>query len=92
MRVDLVNSAASQIASEAGAQPSNVRNTPDAVDSGDRTTLTSGSASVSSLVSEAMNTPSIRSDKVASLQQSISSGQYHIDPDQIAGAMIDEHA
>jgi flagellar biosynthesis anti-sigma factor FlgM len=39
-----------------------------------------------------MHSPEIRQDKVQSLQQAISSGQYKLEPDKIAGAMIDEHA
>lgn len=94
MRIDLFNSAATELAGDVNAKPAKAGNTssPSTDDAGDRTTLTSGSAAVSSLVSEAMNTPSIRQDKVQSLQQAISSGQYQLDPDQIAGAMINEHA
>lgn len=94
MRVDLLNSAASQIAGEPNAQPANVRNAqaPDSAEDGDRTTLTSGSGSVSPLVTQAMSSPEIRLDKVQSLQQAINSGRYQLDPYQIAGAMIDEHA
>lgn len=93
MRVDLYNSAASEIAGESIAQSTaqTAASAQDA-DSGDRTTLTSDSTSVNSLVSEAMSMPAIRQDKVQSLQQAISSGQYQLDSDQIAGAMIDEHA
>jgi len=94
MRIDLFNSSAAQIANETAAQPSQAGNSQalDQAATGDRTTLTSGSAAVSSLVGEAMNTPPIRQDKVQSLQQAISSGQYKLDPQQIAAAMIDEHA
>ncbi len=93
MRIDLYNSSASQIGSEPNSKRVNAQNLPSTeADSVDRTTLTSGSGSVSALVSQAMSSPEIRQDKVQSLQQAISSGQYKLDPDQIAGAMIDEHA
>jgi negative regulator of flagellin synthesis FlgM len=94
MRIDVYNSTASHISGE----PSTKRVSPESLQapesdgSGDRTTLTSGSGSVNSLVSEAMHSPEVRQDKVQSLQQAISSGQYKLDPDKIAGAMIDEHA
>jgi flagellar biosynthesis anti-sigma factor FlgM len=94
MRIDLFNSAASQIDSKPNSnqvEASDVQ-TPEVNDGGDHTTLTSGSVSVSSLVSEAMSSPQVRHDKVQSLQQAINSGQYKLDPDKIAGAMIDEHA
>lgn len=94
MRIDLMNSAASQLANEPGSQKVGTQNShaPELAGGEDRATLTSGSASVDSLVSAAMNTPEIRQDKVASLQQSISSGQYQLDPQKIAASMIDEHA
>jgi negative regulator of flagellin synthesis FlgM len=94
MRVDLMNSAASQLANEPGAQSVNGKNAvaPETQASEDRTTLTSDQASVSNLVSTAMQSPEIRQDKVAALQQSIGNGQYQLDPAKIAASMIDEHA
>jgi negative regulator of flagellin synthesis FlgM len=94
MRIEISNAAASHIGGEPATKRVNVQNAAvsESDGSGDRTTLTSGSGSVSALVSEAMSSPDVRQDKVQSLQQSISSGQYKLDPDQIAGAMIDEHA
>ena len=94
MRIDLFDSTASEMAGEMNANPptpGSLRRFPPGA-GGDRTTLTSGSAAVSSLVSEAMNSPAIRQDMVQSLKQEIASGQYKLDPDKIAGAMIDEHA
>lgn len=94
MRIDLYNSAASQIGSEPSSNRVNSQDisAPESDASGDHATLTSGSGSVSALVSQAMASPNIRLDKVQSLQQSLSSGQYQLDPGAIAGAMIDEHA
>ena len=94
MRIDLFNSAASQAANQADSQQVKVQNqsAPAIGGEGDRTTLTSGSGSITSLVKEAMSSPEIRQAKVESLQQAISSGQYALEPDKIAGAMIDEHA
>jgi flagellar biosynthesis anti-sigma factor FlgM len=94
MRIDLYNSAASQIASEQSSQQ--VTTLPGAssgqADSEDRATLTSDSTSVGSLVSTALNSPETRQDKVAALQQAISSGQYELDPGKIAASMVDDHA
>jgi negative regulator of flagellin synthesis FlgM len=94
MRIDLYNSAASQVNSEPDAKHVKSQDlaATDVADGGDRTTLTSGSVSVSSLVSQAMTSPEVRQDKVQSLQQAIQSGKYQIEPGNIAGAMIDEHA
>lgn len=46
--------------------------------------------SVSSLTAKALQTPSVRQDVVASLQQSYASGQYRLDPSAIAAAMVGE--
>jgi flagellar biosynthesis anti-sigma factor FlgM len=94
MRIDLYNTAATQ--AESLADPKQVKaqesSVPDATGEVDHATLASGAGSIASLVSGAMNSPEVRQGKVESLQQAINSGQYKIDPDQIAGAMIDEHA
>jgi negative regulator of flagellin synthesis FlgM len=94
MRIDLTNTAASQIANEPAQSPVNGKNAAVAQPAAgeDRTTLTSDKASVSALVGVAMNSPEIREDKVASLQQAIANGTYELDPAKIAASMIDEHA
>jgi negative regulator of flagellin synthesis FlgM len=94
MRIDLTNSAASQIANEPGSPSVNGQSpvTPETSGTEDRTSFTSDQASVSALVSTAMQSPEIRQDKVAALQQAIGSGQYELDPEKIAASMIDEHA
>lgn len=94
MRIDSFNSTADQIGNEPNSKRVNAQNiaTTESDASGDRTTLTSGSGSVSALVSEAMSSPEVRMTKVQSLQQQVSNGTYQLDPDKIAGAMIDEHA
>jgi negative regulator of flagellin synthesis FlgM len=94
MRVDLTNTAASQIAAESSATQVSANNVSASGSSGaeDRTTLSSDTLSVSSLVSTAMNSPEIRQDKVDSLTQAVSSGTYQLDPGAIAGSMLDEQA
>lgn len=93
MRIDLYNSSASQVSSDPSSQQVSASKTATtATSSEDRATLSSDSTSVSSLASTALSSPEIRQDKVDSLKQSISSGQYQIDPDQIAASIIDEHA
>lgn len=95
MRIDLTNSAANQISTEPGSTQQVSTQKPalsSLPGSEDRTTLSSDTASVSSLVNVAMQSPEIRQDKVASLQQSIANGTYQLDPAKIAASMIDEHA
>jgi negative regulator of flagellin synthesis FlgM len=94
MRIDLTQTAASQLANEATSQKVKAdRAAATGVDrEGDRTTLSSDTASVQSLVSTAMNSPEIRQEKVDSLRTAISSGNYKLDTKQIASSMIDEQA
>jgi negative regulator of flagellin synthesis FlgM len=94
MRIDLYNSSASQISSEASSAKVNTGKTATSeVSSGeDRTTLASDSTSISSLVSSALKSPEVRQDKVDSLRQAVSSGQYKLEPSEIAGSIVDDHA
>jgi negative regulator of flagellin synthesis FlgM len=94
MRVDLNNVAASQIAAESNSKQVSASKDSASGLSGseDRTSFKSDTQSLSSLVSAAMSSPEIRHDKVASLQEAVSSGNYKLDPQAIAGSMIDEHA
>jgi negative regulator of flagellin synthesis FlgM len=94
MRIDLTQAAASQIATEANAKQVSAKNATASgpVGGEDRTTFTSDTQSLSSLVSTAMNSPEIRQDKVDSLKQSVGNGTYQLDPGKIAASMIDEHA
>lgn len=94
MRVDLTNVAANQIAAEPSPSQVNASTVAASNLSGseDRTSFKSDTQSLSSLVSQAMSSPEIRDEKVASLQQAINCGNYKLDPQAIAGSMIDEHA
>jgi flagellar biosynthesis anti-sigma factor FlgM len=57
-------------------------------ETGDRTTLNSTSSSVQLLTQQALQSPEVRQDKIDAIRQSISSGQYQVDPAKIADAMI----
>lgn len=93
MRIDLYNLASSGIDGDSSAKSSPVKQLQDAGSATeDRTSLSSDSSSVGSLVSTAMSSPEVRADKVASLQQQVQSGTYQLDPEKIAASMIDEHA
>lgn len=94
MRIDLYSSAASQIASDQNTQQvaANSKAKVSQVANEDRATLTSDSTSVGSLVSAALKSPEVRQDKVDSLRQAVSSGQYKLDAGKIAASIIDEHA
>lgn len=46
--------------------------------------------SISTLTARALQSPEVRQDKVDSLRQSVSSGEYQVDPSAIAAAMVGE--
>jgi negative regulator of flagellin synthesis FlgM len=92
MRIDSYNSGSSSISSDSAAKSPSASQLQNSNSTEDRATLSSDAGSVSSLVSTAMSSPEVRSDKVASLQQQVQNGTYQLDPDQIAASMIDEHA
>lgn len=94
MRIDLNQLAPSPLASESSTQKVGGQDSAvsDAAGSEDRTTFTSDSSSVESLVSAAMTTPDVRQSLVNSLRQSVNSGQYKLDPSAIASSMLDEQA
>lgn len=92
MRIDSYSSASDMVSSQPNTRSSAVQSdiTAPSAGSEDRTTLTSGSTSVKSLVSMAMNTPEIRQETVDSLRQAIDSGQYQLDPAAIASSMLQD--
>ena len=94
MRIDLTQAAASQIATEPNPKQVGAANTAVSGLAGgeDRTTLSLDTQSLASLVGNAMSSPEIRQDKVDSLTQAVSSGQYQLDPGKIAASMLNEHA
>lgn len=94
MRIDLVNSTASELSSDLTPQKINAEKAAKSTLSSteDRTTLTSGSASVGSLASVALSSPEVRQGLVDSLKQSVNSGQYELNPNKIAASMVDDHA
>jgi len=94
MRVDLANTVASQISSERTAENAQARQEVGSLSSDheDRTTFSSQTESVGSLIQTAMSSSEVRQEKVESLRNAIASGKYEVDPAKIAQSMIDEHA
>ena len=94
MRIDLFNATqvteatkqAIKLSSDGVQTPRNhavTQNSP----AEDTTSLSSSSDSVSSLTQSALQTNPSRADKVASLKQAVSSGEYQLDPAKIADAI-----
>jgi len=71
----------------AEASPTPTANTEPAV-AEDAATLSIDGVRVNSLVAKALDAPELRQDKVEALRQAVHSGEYKIDPAQIAEAMI----
>jgi negative regulator of flagellin synthesis FlgM len=55
----------------------------------DRTTFSSDTVSVQSLVGKVLSFPPIRQDRVAALRQSISDGTYNVDAGKVASALAE---
>jgi len=90
MRIDSYSSSADAVSNHSSTTRADVQGsaTPEVAGGEDRTTLTSSSTSLDSLVSTAMSSPALRQETVASLQQAVGSGQYQLDPAKIADAML----
>jgi flagellar biosynthesis anti-sigma factor FlgM len=92
MRIDSYNSPASQISAEQTSRQVSAQGSSNANVSGteDRASLSSGSTSVSSLVSQALQFPEVRQDKVDSLKQSVGNGTYELNPSKIASSILEQ--
>ena len=58
----------------------------------DQTSFSSDQTSLSSLEAQVLQTPDIRPDRVAAFKEAIGKGQYAIEPEKIADAMLNEMA
>jgi flagellar biosynthesis anti-sigma factor FlgM len=96
MRIDPFNSAASQLSSDLSSQQVGTQAgaassaKSQGISEDDRTTLTSDTTSLASLVSTALSSPEVRQGRVDNLRQAISNGEYQIDPSSVAAAMVGE--
>ncbi len=96
MRIDPSNSAASQLSSDLSSQQVGAQASAQSsaksrgVSEDDRTTLTSDTTSLASLVTTALSSPEVRQGRVDNLRQAISNGEYQVDPSSIAAAMVGE--
>jgi flagellar biosynthesis anti-sigma factor FlgM len=91
MKIEVTAPATSHVPDQRSARQVSNTNSSAASNQGateDRTTFYSDSASVQSLVSQALTSPEFRQDKVDAVRQSISNGQYQADPTKIAAGII----
>jgi len=54
----------------------------------DQAQLSGGHIQVQGLAAQAAQLPEIRQEKVESLRQAVQSGQYHSNPEKVAGALL----
>ncbi|SEF63264.1 anti-sigma-28 factor, FlgM family [Bryocella elongata] len=91
MKVDLTNGVSNQNPVELNSRPATTSSSAAApAETQDRTTLSTSSSAVSTLVSQAMASPEVRQDKVSALKQQIASGNYNINPSKIASGILSE--
>ncbi|MBZ5649471.1 MAG: flagellar biosynthesis anti-sigma factor FlgM [Acidobacteriia bacterium] len=57
----------------------------------DKASLSTDALSISSLEAQAMATPPVRQDKVEALRQSIQNGDYRVEADKIAHAILEHN-
>lgn len=91
MKIEFNSSVTSQAVSERTAKPVVSSGVPaGSATTADRTTLSTSTPSLSSMVSAAMQAPSVRQDKVNALREAVSSGTYQIDSAKIATSLMDD--
>jgi flagellar biosynthesis anti-sigma factor FlgM len=89
MRIGLTTPDPQSILAESAAKPSTaaaVRSASSPL--GDATDLSSDTVTLSTLATQALGLPEVRQGQVDSLRQSVNSGQYQLDPHQIADAIL----
>jgi flagellar biosynthesis anti-sigma factor FlgM len=57
----------------------------------DKTSLSSDTLNVSSLTTQAMASPGVRQDRVEALRQSVQNGEYNLDANKIAQAILQQN-
>ena len=87
MRIDLNHISLQDLARDEKTRKAGVKTsgTPNVED---KTSLSGDTLNISSLAAQAMTAPSIRQDKVEALRQSIQNGDYKVEPDQVAQAIL----
>ena len=74
---------------QAQAHPARSANTED-VQGQDVTDFSHDNTDIQSLATQVLTTPTIRQDKVDALRQAIASGNYVVEPEKVADAMLQD--
>lgn len=86
MRIGLNSGDVQRIANDAATPVSAGRTREVSGEDGD--SVPEDMVTISSLAQQVLQMPEIRQDRVSTLQQSVGEGQYEIDPESIAEAML----
>ena len=89
MRIDLNNVLMNGVERE--GQTRKAGKSPSAPSVEDKTSLSSDTLSVSSLEAQAMAAPSVRQDKVEALRQAVQNGDYKLEPEKVARAILEQN-
>jgi negative regulator of flagellin synthesis FlgM len=90
MRIDLTNISFHGVEREDKTRKTGSK-APSTPNVEDKASLSVDSLSVSALEAQAMNAPEIRQDKVEALRQSIQNGEYKVEPEKIARAILEHN-
>ena len=86
MRIDLNTHHTPEISTDRASTTSATAQSASAAPQADR--FSGDSVSLNSLAAQALQLPEVRQDKVDSLRQQIASGEYQVDPQKTAAAML----
>jgi negative regulator of flagellin synthesis FlgM len=87
MRIDLTHISLQELTCDEKTRKAGAK-APSAPSVEDKTSLSADAQSISSLQAQAMSSATVRQDRVDGLRQSIQNGDYKIEPDQIAQAIL----
>ena len=89
MRIDLNNVLMTGV--ERDGQTRKAGKAPSAPNVEDKTSLSSDALSVSSLESQAMAAPAVRQDRFEALRQAVQNGEYKLEPEKVARAILEQN-
>jgi negative regulator of flagellin synthesis FlgM len=90
MRIDLNNILMNGVEREGETRKARGKS-PSAPTVVDKTSLSSDTLSVSSLTTQAMEAPSVRQNRVEALRQQVQNGEYNLDANKIAQAILQQN-
>jgi len=91
MRIDLNSSVPQRVAPEKSVKSATASSSADSAQEPD-SAYSQDTVRLTGLASQAMSMPEVRQDMVARLRQAVQSGQYSVDPQKVAEAMLQRAA